>query len=328
MGAVRPVSPGIGKFTPQPSGLRDTSFPDMTTQMMIELIAVLTAVRDDVPQVMTIDHGRLLPSGPLESTHRSLQAGVRAWVERQTGHPIGHVEQLYTFADHDRLLATGQGRLIAISYLALTRSHAGETGWRDWYDYFPWENTKTDAGRDCLAIIERLLCRWVADMDNAAARVRQWQRCVTLFAIGDMVAWNDELVLQRYELLYEAGLVAEAGCPPEDAVPGQAMHHDHRRILATGMARLRAKIRYRPVVFELMPEEFTLLQLQRVMESLSGIQIHKQNFRRLIMQQQLVEETGGIEENTGGRPARLYRFCGEVRQARQFVGTKIPLFQP
>lgn len=65
----------------------------MTTQMMIELIAVLTAAWDDVPQVMTIDHGRLLPSGPLESAHRSLQAGVRAWVERQTGHPIGHVEQ-------------------------------------------------------------------------------------------------------------------------------------------------------------------------------------------------------------------------------------------
>lgn len=107
-------------------------------------------------------------------------------------------------------------------------------------------------------------------MDNAAVRVRQWQRCVALFAIGDMVAWNDELVLQRYELLYEAGLVAEAGCTPESTVPGRAMHHDHRRILATGMARLRAKIRYRPVVFELMPEEFTLLQLQRVMESLSG----------------------------------------------------------
>nr|WP_242402646.1 hypothetical protein [Komagataeibacter kakiaceti] len=123
----------------------------MTTQIMIELIAVLTAARDDSPQVMTIDHGRSLPSGPLESTHRSLQAGVRAWVERQTGHPIGHVEQLYTFADHDRTLAMAQGRMIAISYLALTRSHAGETGWRDWYDYFPWENYKAKEGRTCRA---------------------------------------------------------------------------------------------------------------------------------------------------------------------------------
>ncbi|MCE2575170.1 NrtR DNA-binding winged helix domain-containing protein [Komagataeibacter sp. FNDCR2] len=300
----------------------------MTTQIMIELIAVLTAARDDSPQVMTIDHGRSLPSGPLESTHRSLQAGVRAWVERQTGHPIGHVEQLYTFADHDRTLAMAQGRMIAISYLALTRSHAGETGWRDWYDYFPWENYKAEEGRACRALIEQRLRQWVAGMENTTIRVRQWQRCTTLFAIGNLSAWNDELVLQRYELLYEAGLVVEAGCPPEHAVPGQAMYHDHRRILATGMARLRAKIRYRPVVFELMAEEFTLLQLQRMVESLSGVHIHKQNFRRLIMQQQLIEETGAMEERTGGRPARLFRFCGEVRQARQITGTKVPLALP
>ena len=45
---------------------------------------------------------------------------------------------------------------------------------------------------------------------------------------------------------------------------------DHRRILATGIARLRAKIKYHPVVFELMPETFTLLQLQRCVEALAG----------------------------------------------------------
>ena len=66
------------------------------------------------------------------------------------------------------------------------------------------------------------------------------------------------------------------------------MSGDHRRILATGIARLRAKIKYRPVVFELMPAEFTLLQLQRSVEALAGRLVHKQNFRRLIEQQQLV----------------------------------------
>ena len=60
------------------------------------------------------------------------------------------------------------------------------------------------------------------------------------------------------------------------------MHHDHRRILATGMARLRAKIKYRPAVFELMPPTFTLLQLQVAVEALAGRGLHKQNFRRLI----------------------------------------------
>ena len=99
-------------------------------------------------------------------------------------------------------------------------------------------------------------------------------------------------MLQRYELLYEAGLVAEAPAGRPTPVAGRADDYDHRRILATGIARLRAKIKYRPVVFELMPPRFTLLQLQRAVEALAGRRLHKQNFRRLVEQQGLVEETG------------------------------------
>ena len=94
-------------------------------------------------------------------------------------------------------------------------------------------------------------------------------------------------MLQRYELLYEAGLIPEAvrdGAAATSVIPGRQMTGDHRRILATGIARLRAKIKYRPVVFELMPAEFTLLQLQRSVEALAGRLVHKQNFRRLIEQ--------------------------------------------
>src|SRR3546814_8565485 len=69
---------------------------------------------------------------------------------------------------------------------------------------------------------------------------------------------------------------------------------DHRRILATAISRLRAKIKYRPVLFELMPPRFTLSELQKTAEALSGIPLHKQNFRRLIAQQGLVEETGEV----------------------------------
>ena len=87
---------------------------------------------------------------------------------------------------------------------------------------------------------------------------------------------------------------------------------DHRRILATGIARLRAKIKYHPVVFELMPDTFTLLQLQRCVEALAGRLVHKQNFRRLVEQQELVEETGQLSQDTGGRPAKLFRFRRDV----------------
>ena len=103
------------------------------------------------------------------------------------------------------------------------------------------------------------------------------------------------------------------------------MTGDHRRILATGMARLRAKIKYRPVVFELMPPVFTLLQLQRSVEAIAGHAVHKQNFRRLIEQQELVEETGETTQDTGGRPAKLFRFRRAVLAERDAAGTKPPL---
>jgi hypothetical protein len=106
------------------------------------------------------------------------------------------------------------------------------------------------------------------------------------------------------------------------------MTADHRRILATGIARLRAKIKYRPVVFELMPAEFTLLQLQRCVEALAGRRVHKQNFRRLMEQQELVEETGAMASETVGRPAKLFRFRHAVLAERAVIGTKLPLSRP
>jgi hypothetical protein len=121
--------------------------------------------------------------------------------------------------------------------------------------------------------------------------------------------WNEDLILQRYELLFEAGL---------------AMTWDHRHILATGIARLRAKIKYRPVVFELIPPAFTLLQLQRSVEAIAGRLVHKQNFRRLIEQQELVEETGATPRDIGGRTAKLFRFRRGVLTERDVVGTNLP----
>src|SRR6185436_17185691 len=131
----------------------------------------------------------------------------------------------------------------------------------------------------------------------------------------------------RYEMLYEAGVIAESGIAADPAL-GMPMRYDHRRILATGIARLRAKIKYRPVVFELMPECFTLLRLQRAVEALAGRLLHKQNFRRLIDQQGHVEETGVTSAESGGRPAKLYRFPCQVVAERAAGGSKLALAPP
>jgi hypothetical protein len=95
---------------------------------------------------------------------------------------------------------------------------------------------------------------------------------------------------------------------------------DHRRILASALGRLRGKLKYRPVIFELLPATFTLLHLQRVVEALAGVRLHKQNLRRLVESGGLVEGTGRFDAATGGRPAELFRFRREVLRERPAPG--------
>jgi len=306
--------------------------PDVhVSGIVADLVAVLVAVTAGEPRVLTLQDARALPSGPFELTHRSLQSGLRAWVERQTHHPVGYVEQLYTFADRDRGLAPDQ-RVISISYLGLTREQPrgpGEAiGWQDWYNYLPWEDRRVGVPPMIDAVILPALHTFAKSAPTPAVRQDRANRIAVTFGT-DGRPWNEELVLQRYELLFEAGLISEARRGKPDASPapvqGRSMILDHRRILATGIARLRAKIKYHPVVFELMPDTFTLLQLQRCVEALAGRLVHKQNFRRLVEQQELVEETGQLSQETGGRPAKLFRFRREVLFERAIVGTKLPI---
>src|SRR3979490_653571 len=130
-----------------------------------DLIAVLVAVTSGEPRVLTIQDQRALPSGPFELAHRSLQSGLRAWVERQTALPLRYVEQLYTFADRDRAGAIAQ-HVISISYLGLTREQPTfgehEASWRRWYDYFPWEDHRVRQPPLIEKILQPGLKAWVS----------------------------------------------------------------------------------------------------------------------------------------------------------------------
>ena len=196
-----------------------------------------------------------------------MEVGLRAWVERQTSQRLGYVEQLYTFGDRDRI-ETGEtrpGRALTVAYLALVRearpSGAAEALWQNWYRFFPWEDWRSGKPA-ALAPVEERLRVWAGQASTEAERRLREERVGLAFA----ASWNEELVLERYELLYEAGLIQECwrdlGRPmPSTDGPtvGVPMAADHRRILATAIGRLRGKIKYRPVVFELMPPSFTLL---------------------------------------------------------------------
>ncbi len=323
----------------------------VTGEVVIGLNAVIVAVTEEEPRVLVVRHdeeedriggNEALPSGPFHPVeHRTLELGLRSWVEEQTRRELGYVEQLYTFGDRGRDPGERKGgpRSISVGYLTLSREAkraasgdaAGNSAWRNWYRYFPWEDWREGKPGVLKKIIEPGLKQWIKEGGARAEKQDRRVRAGIAFAIG-AAAWNEELVLERYELLYEAGLIAESPrdrreLPPDgdwNSLPGQAMMQDHRRILATGMGRLRGKIKYRPVIFELMAPAFTLFQLQRAVEGMAGQRMHKQNFRRLVEKNGLVEGTGRMAPATGGRPAELFKFRAEVLVERRPLGVKLP----
>jgi len=302
----------------------------------IGLSAAIVSVADETPSVLVVHHSGsedALPFGPFDPlNHRTLDSGLRKWVGEQTYLELGYAEQLYTFGDRGRHLPTPDegARVVSVGYLALTRQardlKAPDTRWSDWYRYFPWEDWREAKPPIIDQIIIPSLKQFVknaASADVAEARRNRLRLCFGT----DGLVWDEEKVLERYELLYEAGLVQEAVRDGRKAdtrgALGVSMMFDHRRILATAIARLRGKMKYRPVVFELMAPTFTLLKLQRTVEAISGIRLHKQNFRRLMEDQGLVEGTGKFATQARGRPAELFRFRREVLRERPAPGVRL-----
>ena len=308
--------------------------------LLIGLSVVIVAYDGEKPRVLTSrrEGGLLaLPFGAFDpSEHRTFELALRGWVKEQTGFQLGYVEQLYTFGDRDRespeatlLDAPQDARVVSVGYLALTPEaerlpEAFEARWRGWYRHFPWEDRR--AGRPAIIdeVISPKLSTWAAGNPDRLSRAE------SAFGLSGN-DWPDEAVLERYELLYEAGLVAECardqGLPLPEVQLGDPMASDHRRILATAMGRLRSKIKYRPVAFELMPERFTLTALQSTVEAILGQKLHKQNFRRALDRTGFVEGTGEMESSTGGRPAELFRFKREALRKTGARGLTAPLLK-
>ncbi len=317
------------------------------TPIEIGLTAAIVAVEADEPLILVAADGSKgealagLPAGPFDPiAHRTFEIGLRAWVEAQTGLRVGYVEQLYTFGDRGRHVPRDAGpHVVSIGYLALSRMADNAVGLRGstaafapWYRFFPWEDWREQKPPILKSTILPLLEEW-AQRKHAPepGRLLSRRERTRLYFAVDGGPWDEEKVLDRYELLYEAGLVEEArrdgreAALARESIPalGEALRFDHRRILATAIARLRAKLKYRPVIFELMPAEFTLTELQRTVEAISGRHLHKQNFRRLVETGALVEPTGEMSTATGGRPAARFRFRREVIQERPAPGLRL-----
>ena len=317
------------------------------TPIEIGLTAAIVAVEGEEPAILVAGDGGKgepragLPFGPFDPlTHRTFEIGLRAWVEAQTGLTVGYVEQLYTFGDRGRHARPGDtgAHIVSIGYLALTRrpenGHAltaAGAGFEPWYRFFPWEDWREQRPKILDSVILPLLSEWAgrSERPEPGRALGRHERLRLCFGTGGN-SWDEEKTLDRYELLYEAGLTEEARRDGREAALarqkfpalGEPMRFDHRRILATAITRLRAKLKYRPVVFELMPHDFTLTELQRTVEAISGRHLHKQNFRRLVESAALVEPTGEMSTATGGRPAALFRFRRDVAQERPSGGLR------
>lgn len=321
-------------------------------QIEIGLSAAIVSASGQTPLILTVVSDAAssrreppcLPFGPFDPLrHRTIEIGLREWVGELTDLELGYVEQLYTFGDRGRhMQAADSGpHVMSVGYLALTRLPDADQGvpttggvrWTPWYDFFPWEDWRGGRPKILDETLLPLLDEWSSRGPGPGEPPRPLARADRLalaFGPGEG-PWDEERILERYELLYEAGILEEAlrdgreaaRARPSLPYAGLSMRFDHRRILATAIARLRSKLKYRPIVFELLPETFTLTELQTVVEAISGRHLHKQNFRRLVEGSALVEPTGATSTKTGGRPAALFRFRREIVKERPAPGLRL-----
>lgn len=187
--------------------------------------------------------------------------------------------------------------------------------WTSPYDYLPWEDQRTPAGR---AVLRRAVARMPAALRGTPAAHR------ILGLQGN--PWNEELVAERLALLADAGLVEEARrdpwgrtAAPGDEAFGRPMAFDHRVMLADALSRVRGQVKYQPVVIAaLLPESFTLDEFQATLEGVLGRALHRPNFRRLVTSArqgiQLVAPTGAVREQPGrGSDPQLFRISDDAR---------------
>ena len=300
----------------------------MAPSIVVGLNAVIVAVTDEEPRLLTVersDHGMAgpgthepaLPFGPLDPAgHRTLELGLRAWVREQTGLELGYVEQLYTFADRNRdpRERAGGPRMVSIAYLALVRegrvAGPGQARWRGFYEFLPWEDAR--AGRPALVekVIVPALERWVRQAPDAETRRARRERADITFGLRG-ATFDPVRVLERYELLYEAGLVGESWRDRDGGRRGRPAAPRASRWPSTTAGSWRPRSGACAASSSTARWSSSCCRPPSRCCGCSGSwrpspahRLHKQNFRRLVEKDGLVEGTGVEEPGDRGPPRR------------------------
>jgi hypothetical protein len=206
--------------------------------------------------------------------------------------------------------------------------------------FLPWEDLRSDDGRTAALTLATRLRTWSRRSATAEPRREAAQRIDYAFGGAELEAWNEERVPERFALLMEAGLLAEAhrdqwgrATPMRTPATGIAMAFDHRLMLADALGRLRGKIKYRPALLAaLRPGPFTLTALSAAVEAVGGRRLHGPNFRRVVSQTDaytIVEPVSSPAPvrsgpKAGRRPTYYYRFPADVALRRLDPGIRLP----
>ena len=159
------------------------------------------------------------------------------------------------------------------------------------------------------------------EMEDSAARVlKELTGLENIFleqvcAMGgrDRHPWGRIITISYYALikldeyqLNPASFALNAEWFPVDEIPDLAF--DHEEIIGKCVGRLRAKVKNRPLGFELLPKKFTLRELQSLYESILGYEMDKRNFRRKVLKLDMIVPLNEKQEDVPHKAARYYRF--------------------
>ncbi len=227
-----------------------------------------------------------LPGGFVRPTETTEEAAERE-LKEETGVDQVYLEQLYTFSQPGRDPRTW---VMSCSYMALADSSQVAVQAGDDADDAAWFKLTF---RSCKGQKDM-----EPDMESSRRSGREW---------GPWRTW--EIVLSHGTTVLRALLETEEGSSFARCriLENQGLAFDHARIIACGLERLRGKLQYTDLAFHLMPEHFTLRQLQQVYEVVLDRELPTAAFRRKVAG--LVEETQQYTRNEGHRPSRLYKKC-------------------
>jgi 8-oxo-dGTP diphosphatase len=221
-----------------------------------------------------------LPGG-FVSTKESLEEAALRELKTETNIDNVYMEQLYTWGDVDRDPRT---RVISCSYMALVDSTKLNIVAGDDADDAKWFNVKYNLIQDKKTINEK------GYIDEKLYSINLWNGTEDLSATVKVVETVEGRVTKiSREIVQSTGIA-----------------FDHAKMIEYGIVRLKNKIEYTDIAFNLMPEMFTLSELQQVYEVILGRELLAAAFRRKIAH--MVIETNRFTKDAGHRPSKLYKF--------------------